>query len=92
MLALEWICEMPVRFFLFYTIRIYSKIKSPWISRHWLILDLPFAFFCSIYCFIHINFLFFLANEHTDLTLINQRIRDNIQALNNFATAREPGR
>lgn len=32
------------------------------------------------------------ANEHTDLTLINQRIRDNIQALNNFNTAREPGR
>lgn len=32
------------------------------------------------------------ANEHTDLTLINQRIRDNIQALNNFSTAREPGR
>ncbi|XP_020614005.1 probable 28S rRNA (cytosine-C(5))-methyltransferase isoform X1 [Orbicella faveolata] len=32
------------------------------------------------------------ANEHTDLTLINQRIRDNIQALNNFSTAREAGR
>ncbi|KAL9970081.1 hypothetical protein ACROYT_G022403 [Oculina patagonica] len=32
------------------------------------------------------------ANEHTDLTLVNQRIRDNIQALNNFSTAREPGR
>ncbi|PFX23486.1 putative ribosomal RNA methyltransferase NOP2 [Stylophora pistillata] len=31
-------------------------------------------------------------NEHTDLALINQRIRDNIQALNNFNTAREPGR
>lgn len=32
------------------------------------------------------------ANEHTDLALINQRIRDNIQALNNFNTTREPGR
>lgn len=39
-----------------------------------------------------ITISFFLANEHTDLTLINQRIRDNIQALNNFSTAREAGR
>lgn len=32
------------------------------------------------------------ANEHTDLALINQRIRDNIQALSNFTRAREEGR
>lgn len=32
------------------------------------------------------------ANEQTDLALVNQRIRDNIQALNNFSTAREAGR
>ena len=32
------------------------------------------------------------ANEHADLALINQRIRDNLQALSNFNNAREEGR
>ena len=32
------------------------------------------------------------ANEHADLALINQRIRDNLQALSNFNSAREEGR
>ncbi|KAK3740951.1 hypothetical protein QZH41_017804 [Actinostola sp. cb2023] len=32
------------------------------------------------------------ANEPPDLTLINQRIRENIAALNNFSKVREPGR
>ncbi|CAH3025864.1 unnamed protein product [Porites evermanni] len=31
-------------------------------------------------------------NEHADLALINQRIRDNLQALSNFNSAREEGR
>ena len=33
-----------------------------------------------------------IANEHADLALINQRIRDNLQALSNFNSAREEGR
>lgn len=32
------------------------------------------------------------ANEPPDLTLINQRIRENIGALNNFRNSRQPGR
>ncbi|EDO40895.1 predicted protein [Nematostella vectensis] len=32
------------------------------------------------------------ANEPPELALINQRIRENIQALSNFSKAREPGR
>ena len=33
-----------------------------------------------------------IAVEQPDLVMINQRIRDNIQALNNFKQAREDGR
>lgn len=39
-----------------------------------------------------IDVLFLAANEPPDLALINQRIRENIGALNNFSKAREPGR
>ena len=33
-----------------------------------------------------------IANEQPDLALINQRIRDNIQAISNFSSARKAGR
>ena len=35
---------------------------------------------------------FYHPAEAPDLTVISQRIKDNIQALNNFSKAREPGR
>lgn len=48
------------------------------------------CWFC--FCFFLFCFICPVAVEQPDLVMINQRIRDNIQALNNFKQAREDGR